>query len=534
MDMTGIVIEKVVVFEEQWAKARNTLVQMALDRDRNAPFDYVFWADDDVIFPTDMLQKLIAHDKDIVSGLYFARKMPHWPQIYEYAKEAPGKFWFKIYYPPAELIEVDAVGAGCLLVKMDVFRKMEKPWFLFTDELGEDMYFCHKAKQMGYSVFCDTSIKCGHITRAIVDEAVFQRVQPGLFRVPTPGRMRIVFAPIPAGKPWNDTTLEKEALGGSETCVAYLARELAKRDHRVVVVSHGEEGIFNDVHYVHVNNLGNVLGQPIDVLVISRWKEALDFHAPLTKAKVFWSHDWVPAYDVVPVLDKADAVVALSQVHGQLFAIVNNMIQREDRECPPIFVMPDGIDLSLFTPDDLPERHLNRLLWTSNPARGLAVAGEWFQRFRAQRPELEFHVYGRAAVYGWGPEMEYAYMPRDRTNVFIHDPLPKAELARELMSAGLFFQPTHWPETFGIAYMEAQAAGTPIIATPTSSLPEIVRGGILTFDFEEAFERMMDPMTWLRYSGRGREFALNFGWDTIAEQWEGMLHHILQEKGHSV
>jgi len=47
-------------------------------------------------------------------------------------------------------------------------------------------------------------------------------------------------------------------------------------------------------------------------------------------------------------------------------------------------------------------------------------------------------------------------------------------------AAALLF-PIDWPEPFGIVMIEAMACGTPVIAYPTGSVPEIVRDGVTGF-----------------------------------------------------
>jgi hypothetical protein len=67
-----------------------------------------------------------------------------------------------------QLMEVDATGTGCLLIRTEVFLNMDYPWFEFTKTeagkvVGEDVGFCKKAKKAGYKIYVDTSINCGHM-----------------------------------------------------------------------------------------------------------------------------------------------------------------------------------------------------------------------------------------------------------------------------------------------------------------------------------------------------------------------------------
>jgi hypothetical protein len=61
--------------------------------------------------------------------------------------------------PPMELIDV--LPHGCVLVHRSVYEKIPQPHYLqdyvpeINLEIGEDIYFCNKAKEAGFDVWCD-------------------------------------------------------------------------------------------------------------------------------------------------------------------------------------------------------------------------------------------------------------------------------------------------------------------------------------------------------------------------------------------
>lgn len=126
--------------------------------------DYLFFIDSDNAFTPDVLPTLMSYDKDIISGLYFQKKAPYKPVIFN--KESDGHYKIPdLDITKNELMEVDAVGMGCCLIKREVIEKMfekNENWFKHPT-FGEDISFCECAKENGFKVFVDTNIEVEHI-----------------------------------------------------------------------------------------------------------------------------------------------------------------------------------------------------------------------------------------------------------------------------------------------------------------------------------------------------------------------------------
>lgn len=122
-------------------------------------------------------------------------------------------------------------------------------------------------------------------------------------------------------------------------------------------------------------------------------------------------------------------------------------------------------------------------------------------------------------VIGDGPErdaVEALFQAFDPGQVqFLGERLP-ARVASELSSAALLT----WPgcgEAYGLAYLEAQAAGVPVVAFDTAGVPEVVlnsRTGVLTPDgdvaaYASAISSLLrDEASRTRLARGAREFAL--------------------------
>lgn len=122
--------------------------------------EYLLWLDSDMRFPKNTLSRLLARNKDIVGCNYSERMVPPRPT----AHNAVGNGEFeKVWTHPDStgLEKVGFLGFGCILIKAEVFKKMEKPWFHLGYStrnhkfIGEDVYFCIQADKAGFDINLD-------------------------------------------------------------------------------------------------------------------------------------------------------------------------------------------------------------------------------------------------------------------------------------------------------------------------------------------------------------------------------------------
>lgn len=135
--------------------------------------DYILWIDADMRFPKTTIERLIAHDKPIVGVNATTRSIP----VRATAKNLEIDFENKVnHWRPVSskgktgLERVTAIGCGVMMVKREVFENTPPPWFWFEaipgDKLlGEDVYFCIKAHDAGFSTWVDHDLsnEIGHV-----------------------------------------------------------------------------------------------------------------------------------------------------------------------------------------------------------------------------------------------------------------------------------------------------------------------------------------------------------------------------------
>lgn len=155
-----------IALPEGWqplSVARNRIVKMFMDTDCT----HLWWIDCDVVPPLDALDRLLEAQKDAVSGACFCMKEDngkYFPYPTTFMEEG-GEY--KIVYGKG-LAEVDAVGGGCLLVRRKVYEKLgEEPYEFISLDGGTRVLTCdfnvwRKAKQAGFTLYCDYDILCDH------------------------------------------------------------------------------------------------------------------------------------------------------------------------------------------------------------------------------------------------------------------------------------------------------------------------------------------------------------------------------------
>ena len=129
--------------------------------------------DDDHVFQSDTLLRLLAHDVDIVAPLVLQRKRPFQAVVYrEETDQGSVVPWPMEELPDAGLLPVVAGPGAGMLVKKAVLDTMPFPWFeigqLRSDDLSEDLYFYRKARRLGFQPYVDLDTVIGHLTPMVV------------------------------------------------------------------------------------------------------------------------------------------------------------------------------------------------------------------------------------------------------------------------------------------------------------------------------------------------------------------------------
>lgn len=151
-------------------QGRNRLMNNFLESDA----DHLWMLDTDIGFTPDTLSRMLAHDKPVVSALYYSP--------YEMEHDGRGGFYTRTLPVAADkqgrqieegkgVFEVGYVGAGCMLVSRDAARRVDiksngKFFDIMKDKTGgnygEDYSFCRRLRSAGVPITVDADLNISH------------------------------------------------------------------------------------------------------------------------------------------------------------------------------------------------------------------------------------------------------------------------------------------------------------------------------------------------------------------------------------
>tara|TARA_Y100000310_G_scaffold338661_1_gene429002 strand:+ start:2699 stop:3400 length:702 start_codon:yes stop_codon:yes gene_type:complete len=155
---------------ERIISSRNLLREEVLKKD----YDYFLSLEQDVIPPKDVLEQLLQHGKEVVTGVYYME--------YNVKKEGTivGKKILPLLYKKKdeehlqqlsvqeiekeELKQITASGLGCILISKEVLEQIK---FRYEEDkvVFDDIWFCQDLEKEGIQLYVDTAIKCKHLMR---------------------------------------------------------------------------------------------------------------------------------------------------------------------------------------------------------------------------------------------------------------------------------------------------------------------------------------------------------------------------------
>jgi glycosyltransferase involved in cell wall biosynthesis len=197
-----------------------------------------------------------------------------------------------------------------------------------------------------------------------------------------------------------------------------------------------------------------------------------------------------------------------------------------------VAVTPFGVDTVRFAPGPRPPdaRIVFGIVKTMDAKYGIDVLLRAFRQFLDTAP-TELTAHSELLVVGGGPQLEaYRSLATELglgERVRFPGRVPHADVPGLIRGMDVFVMPSvRDSESFGVAAVEAQACGVPVIVSDVGGLPEVVRDGVSGFvvpvrDPAAIAARMQelaaDPALRARMGAAGRAHAVQaYSWDRNA------------------
>lgn len=318
-----------------------------------------------------------------------------------------------------------------------------------------------------------------------------------------------------------------EGIGGSEEAVINLSQELTKLGYKVTVYNMCGDlaGEYNGVTYLPYHRIN-----PEDEFnIFISWREGTFSQDIKARINWIWLHDVVDGRQFTKkLLDNVDKVVVLSPYHRSLYPEIP-----DDK----IFVSTNGVNMDMF--NSKVERNPKRVIYTSSPERGLEAFLRVMEEVKREVPDVIPEAY-----YGWNNNdaarggdpnyQQFKKMINERMEEMGMPPFKRLShraIAEKMLSSGILFYPTDFPEINFIGGLKAQVSGAIPVTFDEFAMKDTIKFGRkvkgdpknpkdlkalkselvdLLKNPEKQDEHREEMMSWARE---------NLSWGKVAEDW---------------
>ena len=145
----------------------NHIVQTALEDKA----DFIITVEDDTFPPPDAfvrLLELVRQNPNCAAGAWYPKKEKAREGVHIVLKNGKRQ----AMKDDGKIQEAYTMSMGCSIYPIEMFLKIPYPWFKTTANLSQDSFFSQLAREAGYKLLVDTSLKCKHVDR--VTKQVFE------------------------------------------------------------------------------------------------------------------------------------------------------------------------------------------------------------------------------------------------------------------------------------------------------------------------------------------------------------------------
>lgn len=348
---------------------------------------------------------------------------------------------------------------------------------------------------------------------------------------------------------FNDWALHPSGVncGGGEIATLSVARIFARKGHRVIACANLPDGecTRDGIEFWNFGPEYNIAG------IVNRLREIGPYSAfsatlalpflflkdePNCLSKIVINHSpgaLSSGIELRTVLHNIDRFVCVSETQKKM------MLRSRGVEDSEIDVIQNGFDAELFPYAGPEQRNWNKMIFIGRvePAKGVDLAIVAFAHLKQKFPELELSIYGDTEAHREFAERIDDW-ERGLPGITFHGKVAQPELAKALQAAGLLLFPSRSFESAGLAVLDAQASGCPVVAFDIGGVPEYLdpHCGLLVKEIERepliaAVDSLLSNRERLKEMSRQcREKIRHRTWERTAENLLQLNSEVLKEK----
>jgi hypothetical protein len=157
--------------------ARNEICATALA----SPATHLLFIDLDHLYEPTLAERLLAHQKPVITARYHMRKPPHHAAVYVKHRTLDGPHTYAPVHFGKGVFEIERGGAGALLIERGVLQAIKDRighnWFRYQRgpepphdySVSEDFWFYQVSREAGFTCWCDWDTEAKHLQTMAID-----------------------------------------------------------------------------------------------------------------------------------------------------------------------------------------------------------------------------------------------------------------------------------------------------------------------------------------------------------------------------
>lgn len=349
-----------------------------------------------------------------------------------------------------------------------------------------------------------------------------------------PNKKILCFVADGGYKNWSGSSILAEGVGGSETYIIEMSRNIAKITNydTYVFCRTDQEEIFDGVKYRNIKDYIPFINQnKVHTVIISRYSEYIKVTQENDVDNIYFViHDLLPSGNIIPLHESLKGIFCMSEWHKEYF--LNIFPTLRDKT----FIFPNGINVDEYQSNNFKKKK-HCFIYSSFANRGLVHLLRMFPKIREKLPDATLRVfcdtknnYVQNVAKDDMDEIE-KLLVEQKEWVTNYGWVPKDILRKHWMESEIWLYPCTFSETFCITAIEAAMSKTLAISIDLAALNNtigdrgiLISGDPKTTEWQEIaitslLEVLDDEQKMIELLEKNYKWTLGYDWKILAAKF---------------